>query len=114
MQIIGISDLILIPYESLQRINANINDLNDASGGNARGYDGNYRAMAAGGGFNEDEAVLSNGTNYLCEYKIWEGAIDTTYAIRIKQMPDYRLFSNTDNDFINVSPPEKFFCSCRD
>ena len=91
---------------------ANINDLKcDASGGNARGYDGNYRAKAAGGGFNEDEAVLSNGTNYLCEYKIWEGAIDTTYSIRIKQMPDYRLFSNTDNDFINVSPPEKVLFS---
>ena len=24
-----------------------------------------------------------------------------------KQMPDYRLYSNTDSAFVNVSPPEK-------
>ena len=87
---------------------ANINALKcDASGGNARGYSVKYRAKAAGGGFNENQSVLSAGTNYLCDYKIWEGAIDTTYEIRIKQMPDYRLYSNTDSAFVNVSPPEK-------
>ena len=79
----------------------------DASGGNARGYDVRYRATSTAGGFDANDSLLSAGTNYLCDYKIWEGAIDTTYEIRIKQMPDYRLYSNTDSAFVNVSPPEK-------
>ena len=41
----------------------------------------------------EIDSLLSSGSNYLCDYKIWEGAIDTTYEIRIKQKPDYRLYS---------------------
>ena len=79
----------------------------DTSGSNARGYDIKYRAKATGGGFNANDPLLSTGTNYLCDYKIWEGAIDTTYEIRIKQKPNYRLFSITDNDFVNVSAPQK-------
>ena len=79
----------------------------DASGGNARGYDVRYRATSTAGGFDANDSLLSTGTNYLCDYKIWEGAIDTTYEIRIKQKPDYRLYSNTDSAFVNVSAPQK-------
>ena len=79
----------------------------DASGGNARGYDVRFRAKSTGGGWYANSSLLVTGTNYLCDYKIWEGAIDTTYEIRIKQMPDYRLYSNTDSAFVDVSAPQK-------
>ncbi len=77
------------------------------SNDDARGYDVRYRATSTAGGFNANDSLLSSGTNYLCDYKIWEGAIDTTYEIRIKQKPDYRLYSNTDSAFVNVSAPQK-------
>ena len=73
----------------------------DVSGGNARGYNVRYRAKA-----NDASVHATGATSYYCDYKMWEGAIDTTYEINIRQMPDYRLYSNTDSAFVNVSPPQ--------
>tara|TARA_X000000950_G_scaffold256780_1_gene322479 strand:- start:202 stop:3135 length:2934 start_codon:yes stop_codon:yes gene_type:complete len=79
----------------------NINDMKcDPDGSNVRGYNQRYTKKSNSNRFH------SEGQNYICDYKMWEGAIDTTYEINVRQMPDYRLYSNTDSAFVNVSPPQ--------
>ena len=73
----------------------------DVSGGNARGYDVKFKAKA------NDAAVHATGaTSYYCDYKMWEGAVATMYDIRVRQMPDYRLYNDTSSQYVNVSPPQ--------
>lgn len=69
--------------------------------GNARGYDARYLAKA-----DNDQIHVSGATAYYCDYKMWEGSVATTYNIRLKQMPNYRLYNDTDNEFVDVSAPE--------
>ena len=72
----------------------------DTSGGNARGYNVRYRAK-------DDNASMhaTGAAAYYCENKINEG-VATTYDIRIKQMPDYRLYNGTTTQFVNVTAPQ--------
>tara|TARA_B100000965_G_scaffold218733_1_gene183061 strand:- start:201 stop:953 length:753 start_codon:yes stop_codon:yes gene_type:complete len=73
----------------------------DVSGGNARGYDVKFKAKS------NDAAVHATGaTSYYCDYKMWEGAVATMYDIRVRQMPDYRLYNDTSSQYVNVSPPQ--------
>ena len=72
----------------------------DTSGGNARGYNVRYRAK-------DDNASMhaTGAASYYCENKMNEG-VATTYDIRIKQMPDYRLYNGTTTQFVNVTAPQ--------
>ena len=72
----------------------------DTSGGNARGYNVRYRAK-------DDNASMhaTGAASYYCENKMNEG-VATTYDIRIKQMPDYRLYNGTTSQFVNVTAPQ--------
>ena len=72
----------------------------DTSGDNARGYNVRYRAK-------DDNASMhvTGAAAYYCENKINEG-VATTYDIRIKQMPDYRLYNGTTTQFVNVTAPQ--------
>ena len=77
----------------------NIDDIKcDTDGGNARGYDQKWTKKSNSNRFHV------TGDNYLCDYKLWEGGIDVTYDINVKQMPDYRLYKG--NDLFEVSAPE--------
>ena len=82
--------------------NANKALLNcEAVGGNARGYSASYKAQTG------NAAQHATGpTEYYCDSKLHAGAVETTYRVSIKQMPDYRLYNETDALFVNVSPPE--------
>ena len=79
----------------------------DTSGGNARGYDSKYRIKS-----NDNPAHATGTQAYYCDYKLWEGAVDTQYDIRLKQRPDYRLYRASagttalPTGFVNVSAPE--------
>ncbi len=69
---------------------------------NVRGYDVKYRDANNG-----NASVHATGQDsYYCDYKLWEGAVATQYDIRLKQMPDYRLYNNTDSVFVDVSAPQ--------
>ena len=72
----------------------------DTSGGNARGYNVRYRAK------DDNASMHATGANaYYCENKINEG-VATTYDIRIRQMPDYRLYNGTTSQYVNVTAPQ--------
>lgn len=67
-----------------------------------RGYDVKYRDANNG-----NTSVHAQGLDsYYCDYKLWEGAVATQYDIRLKQMPDYRLYNSTDSVFVDVSAPQ--------
>ena len=77
----------------------NINNIKcDTDAGNARGYDQKWTKKS------DNQRFHVAGDNYLCDYKLWEGGIDVTYDINVKQMPDYRLYKG--NDLFEVSAPE--------
>ena len=82
--------------------NANKSALNcEVDGGNARGYAANYKAESG------NAAQHATGaTEYYCDSKLHDGSIATTYRISVKQMPDYRLYNQTDAAFVSVSAPE--------
>jgi hypothetical protein len=74
----------------------------ETDSGNARGYNSRWRAK------DDDAAIHNSGTTaYYCDYRLWEGAVDTEYSINFKQMPDYRLYNDTTSQFVNVSAPEQ-------
>ena len=68
----------------------------------SRGYNARYKAQTG----NAAQHATGNA-EYYCESKLWNGAVATTYSISIKQMPDYRLYDDTNNQFVNVSAPEQ-------
>jgi hypothetical protein len=73
----------------------------DEEGGNARGYSANLLHT----GTNNPAHEAGSG-KYYCSYKLWEGAVNVTYQIRLQQRPDYRLYNNTTANYVSVSAPE--------
>ena len=73
----------------------------ETDGGNARGYAANYKAQSG-----NTAQHATGATEYYCESKLHDGSITTTYRITVKQMPDYRLYNETDAAFVSVSAPE--------
>lgn len=72
----------------------------DVDSGNARGYSVAYKAQSG------NAAQHATGaTEYFCESKL-NSVIPLKYRIAVKQMPDYRLYNETDSVFVNVSAPE--------
>ena len=71
----------------------------DDDGVNARNYNNQLKLVSA-----PDTAAHTGGSeSYYCDYKM--DSISTTYEIRVKQRPDYRLFDGSN--YVNVSSPKK-------
>ena len=71
----------------------------DDDGVNARNYNNQLKLVSA-----PDTAAHTGGQeSYYCDYKM--DSISTTYEIRVKQRPDYRLFDGSN--YVNVSSPKK-------
>ena len=72
----------------------------EVDSGNARGYSANYKAQAGNA-----PQHATGATEYFCDEKL-RSEVPLTYTIAVKQMPDYRLYNETDSLYVNVSAPE--------
>ena len=78
----------------------------EVESGNARGYSANYKAQTG------NAPQHATGVHY-CDNKLYSGAVGTTYRITVKQMPDYRLYNETDSAFVNVFCSRNIGLNCR-